>query len=285
MAGGKKSMTGSRIQHTRGALTTETARRKLAGSLAALACMAVLTLAMLPLRPHLSIATTALVLVVPVVVGVTTGGFFAGALGTVCGFLVYDFFFIPPYLTLDVGASENWTALGIYVVVMLPVARVVAGMNAARAAARQRGLLVRRLFDLSTQLVQDRPLPELLHVIVNALADVLDAGHVALLLPVGDDLRVAATAGRTSTRPNSGDFIPNSDRSPTSTCLPRRPARDAGASRCNWHSWPPGAPSACWRSPASRSPISSANRCCCSPTRSLSPSSAPSCGKRRCARN
>lgn len=188
-------MTGSRIQHTRGALTTETARRKLAGSLAALACMAVLTLAMLPLRPHLSIATTALVLVVPVVVGVTTGGFFAGALGTVCGFLVYDFFFIPPYLTLDVGASENWTALGIYVVVMLPVARVVAGMNAARAAARQRGLLVRRLFDLSTQLVQDRPLPELLHVIVNALADVLDAGHVALLLPFGDDLRVAATAG------------------------------------------------------------------------------------------
>ncbi|MFD3452051.1 ATP-binding protein [Streptomyces sp. NPDC058691] len=170
-------------------------RRNLAGSLAALACTAVLTLAMLPLRTHLSIATTALVLVVPVVVGVTIGGFLTGVLSTVCGFLVYDFFFIPPYLTLEVGANENWTALGIYVLVMLPVARVVAGMNAARAAARQHGLLVRRLFDLSTQLVQDRPLPELLSVIVTALADVLDAGHVALLLPEDDRLRVAATAG------------------------------------------------------------------------------------------
>lgn len=180
---------------TRGAPTTDTVRRSLAGSLAALASIAVLTVAMLPLRPHLSVATTALVLVVPVVVGVTVGGFSAGVLGIVGGFLVYDFFFIPPYRTLDVGANENWTALGIYVLVMLPVARVVAGMNAARAAARQRGLLVRRLFDLSTRLVQDRPLPDLLGVIVTALADVLDAGHVALLLPDGDRLRVAATAG------------------------------------------------------------------------------------------
>ncbi len=51
----------------------------------------------------------------------------------VAGFLVYDFFFIPPYLTLWVGAPQNWAALGVYVAVMLPVARVVAGMNTARA--------------------------------------------------------------------------------------------------------------------------------------------------------
>ena len=189
-------MSGPWTQRTRGTLATDTVRRNLAGSLLSLACMAVLTAAMLPLRTHLSIATTALVLVVPVVVGVTHGGFFAGVLSIVGGFLVYDFFFIPPYLTLDVGASENWTALGIYALVMLPVARVVAGMNLARSEARQRGLQLRRLFELSTQLVQDRPLPELLSVIVTALADVLDAGHVALLLPDDDDrLRVAATAG------------------------------------------------------------------------------------------
>jgi len=37
-------------------------------------------------------------------------------------FLVYDFFFIPPYLTLWVGAPQNWAALGVYAAVMLPVA-------------------------------------------------------------------------------------------------------------------------------------------------------------------
>ncbi|SEG80767.1 two-component system, OmpR family, sensor histidine kinase KdpD [Actinacidiphila yanglinensis] len=174
----------------------DTVHRNLVGSLVALACIAVLTAAMLPIRTHLSVATTALVLVVPVVAGVTHGGFLAGVLSIAGGFLVYDFFFIPPYLTLDVGASENWTALGIYAVIMLPVARVVAGMNLAQAEAGQRGLQLRRLFDLSTQLVQDRPLPELLGIIVTTLADVLDAGHVALLLPDADGrLRVAATAG------------------------------------------------------------------------------------------
>lgn len=160
--------------------------------------MAVLTTAMLPLRAHLSVATTALVLVVPVVVGVANGGFLAGVVSVVGGFLVYDFFFISPYSTLDVGARENWTALGVYVLVMLPVARVVAGMNSARAQARQRGLQLQRLFELSTELVQDRPLPDLLSIIVTDLADVLGAGQVALLLPDGPDgdrLRVAAVAG------------------------------------------------------------------------------------------
>ena len=150
---------------------------------------------MLPMRTHLSIATTALVLVVPVVVGVASGGYLAGVISVIAGFVVYDFFFIPPYLTLYVGATENWVALVVYAAVMLPVARVVAGMNIARAQARERGLQIRRLFELSTLLVEDRPLPDLLSLIVTTLADVLNARQVALLLPNGEHLEVAAYAG------------------------------------------------------------------------------------------
>ena len=150
---------------------------------------------MLPIRTHLSIATTALVLAVPVVVGVASGGYLAGVISVLAGFVVYDFFFIPPYLTLYVGATENWVALVVYAAVMLPVARVVAGMNLARAQARERGLQIRRLFELSTLLVEDRPLPDLLSLIVTTLADVLNAHQVALLLPNGEHLEVAACAG------------------------------------------------------------------------------------------
>ncbi|GII31937.1 sensor histidine kinase [Planotetraspora mira] len=167
----------------------------IAGSSAALASMAVLTLAMLPFRGELSIATTALVLVMPVVVGVVIGGFRVGVISVVGGFLVYDFFFIPPYLTLDVGATENWVALGVYVVIMLPVARVVASMNTARTQARQRAMQIRQLFELSALLVEDKPLEDLLTVIVTALRDVFDAHQVALLLPRDGDLEIAASAG------------------------------------------------------------------------------------------
>jgi two-component system sensor histidine kinase KdpD len=157
--------------------------------------MGVLTVAMLPLRSHLSIATTALILIVPVVVGVVFGGFTAGVFSVIAGFLVYDFFFIPPYLTLWVGAPQNWVALGVYVVVMLPVARLVATMNATSAKERRQSLEIRRLFQLSDLLVEDQPLDELLSVIVRTLADVFGSSKVSLLLPRGGKLEVVASAG------------------------------------------------------------------------------------------
>lgn len=94
--------------------------------------------------------------------GLPAASYLAGVISVIAGFVVYDFFFIPPYLTLRVGATENWVALVVYAAVMLPVARVVAGIYLARAQARERGLQIRRLFELSTLLVEDRPLPDLL---------------------------------------------------------------------------------------------------------------------------
>src|SRR5260221_648511 len=113
-------------------------KRTAIGTVAALASMAVLTIAMVPLRSHLSIATTALVLVVPVVIGVVCGGVMAGALSVGAGVLVYDWDFIPPLPTLWVGAPQNLAPPRGYVAVLLPLAPAVAPVNAARGPARAR---------------------------------------------------------------------------------------------------------------------------------------------------
>ena len=170
-------------------------RRGLLGLLASLGAIAALTAAMVPLRSHLSPATTALVLVVPVVVGVVIGGLAAGICSVVAGFLVYDFFFIPPYLTLWVGAAQNWVALGVYAAVMLLVSQVVARMNSARSEARRQGREIRELFELSRLLVEDRPLDVLLSSVVTTVADVFAARQVVLLLPNDGTLAVAASIG------------------------------------------------------------------------------------------
>jgi two-component system, OmpR family, sensor histidine kinase KdpD len=170
-------------------------KRSVTGSAAALVSMAVLTGAMIPLRASLSIATTALVLVIPVVIGVVIGGFSAGVVSVIVGFLVYDFFFIPPYLTLWVGRPQNWAALVVYGAVMLPVARVVAGMNASRAKERRQGRQLRELFELSGLLLEEQPLEELLTAVVTIVADVFGARQVALLLPREGRLEIAASAG------------------------------------------------------------------------------------------
>jgi two-component system, OmpR family, sensor histidine kinase KdpD len=170
-------------------------KRSVIGAASALVSMAILTGVMLPLRHSLSIATTALVLVVPVVLGVVIGGYGVGVLSVIAGFLVYDYFFIPPYRTLEVGAPQNWAALVVYAAVMLPVARLAAGMHTARAAERRQGRELRQLFELSDLLIQDKPLDVLLPVVVTSLTDVFGARQAALFLPAGDRLQVAASAG------------------------------------------------------------------------------------------
>ncbi len=185
-----------------------TMRRGVLGSVAALAAMGALVAVMLPLRSHVSVATTALVLVVPVVCGVVVGGFPVGVFGVAAGFLVYDFVFIPPYYTLSVGASQNWVALGVYVAVMLLVASVVARLEVARAQAHQRERAIRRLFELTDLLIEDRPLPEVLEVIVSTVLDAFGSRSVALVLPVGTGLEVVAAAGVPLTEDELGAVTP-----------------------------------------------------------------------------
>jgi two-component system, OmpR family, sensor histidine kinase KdpD len=201
-------------------------KRTVYGTAAALASLAALTGILLPFRgspghPGLSIATTALILVLPVVIGVVTGGFAAGVVSVIAGFLVWDFFFIPPIYTLWVGAPQNWVALVVYAAVMLPVARVVAGLHSARASELRRGRELRELFTLSDLLVEDKPLDVLLSVIVTALAEVSGARQVALLLPRDGSLEIVRSAGEPLTERQLGRIVP----------APGTPARLGSGSR------------------------------------------------------
>ena len=169
-------------------------RRFLTGTGLSLATTAALSAAMVPWRGHLSVATTALVLVVPVVVGVVAGGFATGALSVGIGFFTYDLLFIPPYGTLTVGQSQNWVALVVYAAVMLIVARVVSALTTAKQARRQE-LHVRRLFDVSELLDHDHVEAELRGRVVTAVRDVFGVLSAVLLLADGDELRPVAWSG------------------------------------------------------------------------------------------
>jgi two-component system, OmpR family, sensor histidine kinase KdpD len=154
--------------------------------------------AMLPFRPHLSVATAAVVLVLPVLAGSVIGGIVAGTASVVAGFLVFDLLFVPPYRSLSVQRPQNLVALVVYAAVMILVANLVSRLDAARADARARADEARRILDLSDLLVEDRSTDELLKSVVRAVAHLFDVPGVALLVPDaenGGSLRVAASAG------------------------------------------------------------------------------------------
>lgn len=189
---------------TYGMLATRgTYQRFLLGIAAMLASLGALLALLLPFRGSLSIAIPALAFVLPAVVGVVIGGFWVGVVGAGAGFLVYDWFFLPPYDTLTVRSAQNWIALVVYIVVVLIVAQVVAQLGAAREEALRRQQESDRLYELSQALIGDLPLAELLTHIATTVQAVFQPRWTALVLPrsghdtpvPGETLELAAMSG------------------------------------------------------------------------------------------
>ena len=167
----------------------------MAGSAAGLAVTAAFAAALVPLRSHLSIATVALILVIPVVVGVVTGGVVAGLVSVAAGFLTFDLVFIPPYYRLSVGAAQNWVALAVYAVVMMVVARVVSRLQEARAEAQHRAAAAHRLLEVSELLVTNQAQKDIVQSTVDAVRSAFGVTGVALLLPGEEGLELGAISG------------------------------------------------------------------------------------------
>ncbi len=162
---------------------------------AGLGSLAVLATLLVPLRSALAISTDALVLIVPVVLGVAVGGFVAGAVTVVAGFLVYDFFFIPPYGTLQVSSGQDWVALAVYAVVMLLVAQIVDALDVTRTEARHGREVMRQMAAVSESLVADEPVETLLRSIVATARTVFGVSGAALLQLREGRLVVVASSG------------------------------------------------------------------------------------------
>jgi two-component system sensor histidine kinase KdpD len=170
--------------------------RRLGGAALTVLGVAVAVAGMLPVRSSIEISTAALVLVVPVAIGVAVGGFPVAPVGVLTGFVAFDFFFIPPYYTLRVGAAQHWASLGVYTAVGLIVGGVVAQVQGARAVAEERESEVRMLYDLSQVVAASDTLAAALEAVARLARERFDLDTVAVLLaePEGG-LRVAASDG------------------------------------------------------------------------------------------
>jgi two-component system sensor histidine kinase KdpD len=167
---------------------------------------------LLPLRAHVNVSTTALVLVIPVVVGAAIGGFTAGAVSVAAGFLIFDYSFVPPYQTLNVGTAQNWAALVVYVVVMLLVARVVDRLDTTRLEVLRGRDAMRRVSEVSELLVGDQPVEELLRNIVATAQTMFNVPGVSLLELENGHLVVVASAGEPLTTEELHQLDPHSGR-------------------------------------------------------------------------
>ncbi|HTD50753.1 MAG TPA: DUF4118 domain-containing protein [Acidimicrobiia bacterium] len=89
-----------------------------------------LSVAMIPLRPHLHNDNMALALVLPVLIGGVLGGRWPGVISAVAAALCFDFFFTQPYNSLRISSGNDIASLVVLLVVAFISAEV--GIRARR---------------------------------------------------------------------------------------------------------------------------------------------------------
>ncbi|MBV8159426.1 MAG: DUF4118 domain-containing protein, partial [Acidimicrobiia bacterium] len=171
-------------------------RRVIAGAVVALVGIVVVVAVLVPFRTQLNVDTAALVMIIPVVLGVIVGGSAAAPVGVVVGFLAFDFFFIPPYGTLTVGGWEHWVSLGVYATVSFVVGGVVGRLQQARQEAQRRQQETQVLFELSHAVASETSLDASLARVLTQVREVLGVPSAAVfLLDESQTLSIASSDG------------------------------------------------------------------------------------------
>lgn len=106
--------------------------RKLTASLIAIGTVAVTSVVLLPFREYLNSTEVALTLLLIVLIASTFFGSRAGLAASLVGILSFNFFFLPPYHTLNISGPENWVAFGAFIITAL-IAGQLSGYARRRA--------------------------------------------------------------------------------------------------------------------------------------------------------
>ena len=138
---------------------------------------------------HVGLSNLIMVYLLGVVVVATRAGRVPTALASVLSVAVFDFFFVPPYLSFAVSDTEHLITFTVMLTVALVISGLTVRIRAQADRARDRERRIAALYALSRDLATTRDVDGLLDTAVQHIADVFP-GQLAVLLP-GDDGRVA----------------------------------------------------------------------------------------------
>jgi two-component system sensor histidine kinase KdpD len=157
------------------------------------------TASLVPFRSHVTRATPALALVLPVVVGAIIGGTGAAIVCAVAAALAFSLAFIPPLWTLKINSVDDAVAFIVFIVVAVVTGTLVAREATRRRTAEMRTAEVQALHERYEAVVAERErLTEESHRL--ELLERIDQQRSALLRSVSHDLRtpLATIRGATS---------------------------------------------------------------------------------------
>jgi two-component system sensor histidine kinase KdpD len=191
--------------------------RAVVGYAVAVGGTALVSSGLLLIRSHVSKTNLVLAFLLVVVGAAANGGLGPGATAAALGFLAFDFLFIPPYYTFVVADRQDYLSLAAYLLVAVVISALVGELARRRRQAEQRERETRTLYELSSSLVAQGSLDEVLASVTRTVRGLFDLAGCAILLPdpeqeQGRGVRVAAAAGQVPAdldgMPSAGVLLP-----------------------------------------------------------------------------
>jgi len=158
------------------------------GFLTAIASIALSTAVFLVGRDWFAKGQWALLYLLVILFVASVAGAAPAVLAAVLAFFTWNFFFLPPYHTLQVHDSQDWLALVAFLIVGLIVGIQAGRMREREARAVAREQETRALNRLSTAIVSQTSTEEMAQGCLGEITGLLGAGAAALFLQQGAEL-------------------------------------------------------------------------------------------------
>ncbi|MEO8286551.1 MAG: ATP-binding protein [Chloroflexota bacterium] len=154
------------------------------------AVLSATTALFLPFREDIGLLNVGLVYMVAIIGATLFAGRLAGVLASVSGFILLNFFFVPPYLTFDVTGHNNILTLFVFLGVSLLISTLISGAREQAEQAHRRAEDVSRLYELSQTIIAARRIDDVLPALASKVVDVFNVQACWLLLPDAQDTLV-----------------------------------------------------------------------------------------------
>ncbi|MCL4560544.1 MAG: DUF4118 domain-containing protein [Chloroflexi bacterium] len=146
------------------------------------AFVAVMTLAVWVFHLHLGTQIVSLLYLIPVILSTALWGLGPGILASLLAFITFNYFFIPPYYTLNVHQAQDLLALLIFLLVAVVISQLLGRAQAGIAAAKNREREATRLYELSIALAGLQDANAIMATLARQIDETFEGERVEILL-------------------------------------------------------------------------------------------------------
>ena len=161
--------------------------RPLSRAVIAAGLLGCVTLIMLPARDHLNVLNVSLIFLILVAVISLFADRWTSIGAAIAAFLVFDVFFVLPYYTVAVAASDHVLVLFVFLGLATLTSQLVYRIRSRTVAELARGRQMETLYELSYALIANVTLDAMLDAIIERVVRLFTLSACSIVLPDRDD--------------------------------------------------------------------------------------------------